>query len=1050
MSCWRNREWSVLLSLLLILPSAGNSQTIGLFFDAEGVETTFVTTTEPEVIPVFLILRQDGETVPVSNWECRISASGTGSFLSWTLAGGGLNALGNGQFQVYLPSPLPPAEMTPLASGQFLSFNVGTANGLFINPLTEPSALAGVSPEHPNAYPIFRPGIASGGSWQPVDVEGGCSNQAVALINAPTPPVLWAYDISETDIVLDGITGNGWLDITNTGQVPLTGEVAVTQGEVFIGYGSFANSTQSFTFTVEVGEQLAFRVADPGYNPGPLGELTIDFCGEAVVIPVSRDPDPNLPQISFSPESIDFGTVAFPLETPASISFTVNNSSAEPYSFNLGDYGAFSVVIDEAPLLPGESRDGEILFLPPSPGIHTSHIIFGANEVLSCQAWAGPRFRFEEFLVDFGIIEYSPGISTSLTIHLLNDTDVEYSFLTVSDGVFLLEIPGGPMLPNESREGLVTFLPEGIGHFEGDVAVLDADSLTLSTMPCMGNAGPFCFASPDTLDFGMWRPGDQSAGLSSVITNESNTLVEDIEYPVLSESPFEIFDAGEPFFLYPGGWNRMYVRFNPTALGTYTETVHMGDLVEPVILRGTCSDEPPQLYLTEDTVDFGTVYLDEYAHDRVYLNIEGGTPYEGELAVEGTIFNTGSGPEQVWFPGAPQAFFGVSFHPPDTGVFTGMARFEPDNGLEVQLTGYCPGPRPVMSVSPDELRFGYIPLGESREKSFQVTNLGPGPYSCGMYDIQDSTFSVSPDTLIVAEGETQTFTVTARGLISGEHSDLTRFPLPFPNVILSSVSFLGENPVRAGVFFDAEDFTVNEIQADAGEVVTAYLVVKGGDFWSIHNSFRWDGCLEIAGENQVLSVDYYNPEEVSGDCAQTYLDWPDPAGVRIAAEITIQVNCSDCVTEFVLDSPDDPIEPGLPNLIVGQIEWLHGALMACPTTTGQPLVAAINSHVTGVLDDEGPEPLPTVTRLNRAFPNPFNPRTTIRFEVSEQAHIQLGIFDVAGRRVKVLVDEILPPGHHEKLWDGRDSRGSGVASGVYFLRMESPGGVDFQKVVLTR
>ena len=342
MSCWRYREWPALLVFLLILPSVGISQTIGLFFDAEGVETTITTTTEPEVIPLFLILRQGGETVAVSNWECRISASGAGYFLAWTLEGGGLNTVGDEQFQVSLPSPLPPAEMTTLASGQFLSLNMGTANGLFIHPLTEPSALAVVSPEHPNAYPIFKPGIASGGLWQSLDVEGGCSNQAVALINNPTPAALWAYDLSETDVILDGTTGAARLDFFNTGQVPLTGEVAVTQGEVLISYGSFANSTQSFTFTVEVGEQLAVRVADPGYSPGSLGELTIDFCGEAVVIPVSRDPDPNLPQIFFSPESIDFGTVVFPLETPVAISFTVNNSSAEPYIFNIRDDETFS------------------------------------------------------------------------------------------------------------------------------------------------------------------------------------------------------------------------------------------------------------------------------------------------------------------------------------------------------------------------------------------------------------------------------------------------------------------------------------------------------------------------------------------------------------------------------------------------------------------------------------------------------------------------------------------------------------------------------------
>jgi len=208
--------------------------------------------------------------------------------------------------------------------------------------------------------------------------------------------------------------------------------------------------------------------------------------------------------------------------------------------------------------------------------------------------------------------------------------------------------------------------------------------------------------------------------------------------------------------------------------------------------------------------------------------------------------------------------------------------------------------------------------------------------------------------------------------------------------------------------------------------------------------------VDITGDNALISVDYYSPEEISGSCAVAFLDPEILDGARVVAEIRILVNCSDCVTEFILNSPDDPIEPGLVDLILGYPLLNPHASMQCPTFTGQPLVAAINTSVSGVPEDGQPEPLPTATRLNNAYPNPFNPRTIIHFEVSEQSSIQLGIFDVAGRRVRELVNESLPAGHHERLWDGSDSQGRSLASGVYFVRMESPSGVDLQKVVLMR
>jgi flagellar hook assembly protein FlgD len=85
-----------------------------------------------------------------------------------------------------------------------------------------------------------------------------------------------------------------------------------------------------------------------------------------------------------------------------------------------------------------------------------------------------------------------------------------------------------------------------------------------------------------------------------------------------------------------------------------------------------------------------------------------------------------------------------------------------------------------------------------------------------------------------------------------------------------------------------------------------------------------------------------------------------------------------------------------------------------------------------------------------AAPNPFNPRTLIRFELSRAARVRLTIFDVRGARVRVLVDGSRPSGHHEVAWDGRDGRGMDAATGTYFYRLEAEQVAESKKLTLLR
>jgi enediyne biosynthesis protein E4 len=88
--------------------------------------------------------------------------------------------------------------------------------------------------------------------------------------------------------------------------------------------------------------------------------------------------------------------------------------------------------------------------------------------------------------------------------------------------------------------------------------------------------------------------------------------------------------------------------------------------------------------------------------------------------------------------------------------------------------------------------------------------------------------------------------------------------------------------------------------------------------------------------------------------------------------------------------------------------------------------------------------VPRAMALHPNVPNPFNPETSIRFDLPAAAAVRLELFDVLGQRVRRLVSEGMPAGSHRVQWDGRDDAGIAVGSGVYFYRLRA--GENFQQM----
>jgi hypothetical protein len=150
-----------------------------------------------------------------------------------------------------------------------------------------------------------------------------------------------------------------------------------------------------------------------------------------------------------------------------------------------------------------------------------------------------------------------------------------------------------------------------------------------------------------------------------------------------------------------------------------------------------------------------------------------------------------------------------------------------------------------------------------------------------------------------------------------------------------------------------------------------------------------------------------------------------------------------------VSSPASPTE--VANIAAGyldcQIAVFPPSIYAIPWVDGAgsgPLFKLQTDVVTSVRETSNS------LRLGQNHPNPFNPTTTITFELADRDLVRMDIFDVRGRFVRTLIEAMLPAGPNSVHWDGRDSNGDPAGSGVYFYRLTAGEKSIAKKMVLLR
>jgi len=88
--------------------------------------------------------------------------------------------------------------------------------------------------------------------------------------------------------------------------------------------------------------------------------------------------------------------------------------------------------------------------------------------------------------------------------------------------------------------------------------------------------------------------------------------------------------------------------------------------------------------------------------------------------------------------------------------------------------------------------------------------------------------------------------------------------------------------------------------------------------------------------------------------------------------------------------------------------------------------------------------------LQKNYPNPFNPETTIHYSLREAGPVKIEVYNIKGQLVRYLVNELKNAGTYTVIWNGKDEQGENVSSGIYFYRMQTKNYSATRKMMLMK
>ena len=195
-------------------------------------------------------------------------------------------------------------------------------------------------------------------------------------------------------------------------------------------------------------------------------------------------------------------------------------------------------------------------------------------------------------------------------------------------------------------------------------------------------------------------------------------------------------------------------------------------------------------------------------------------------------------------------------------------------------------------------------------------------------------------------------------------------------------------------------------------------------------SFTWDESIDVDGDE--LLYDFTASLIVNGQVKAEYN----------SSSLTIR--------EMKIDHQSVFDEIFAAQAMFGEIEWdvsVRDSMVEVTSENGA-LTLGVNASA-AVLSING-ELLPEVFSLHQNYPNPFNPVTKLRYDLPENGHVNITIYDMLGREVKTLINQTQDAGYRSIIWDATNDYGKPVSAGIYLYQIQAGEYMQTKKMVLLK
>jgi len=156
------------------------------------------------------------------------------------------------------------------------------------------------------------------------------------------------------------------------------------------------------------------------------------------------------------------------------------------------------------------------------------------------------------------------------------------------------------------------------------------------------------------------------------------------------------------------------------------------------------------------------------------------------------------------------------------------------------------------------------------------------------------------------------------------------------------------------------------------------------------------------------------------------------------------------LTRVIMEIGDEELDPASLNYLTRVCLLPERIVLIESMSDNTGILSFAFEPPSGKRDIREEEIIPYVFGLNQNYPNPFNPTTTVGFEIPSTQWVTLEIFNILGQKVTVLLDEKMAAGRYSLIWDGTNSAGRYVSSGVYFSKLSAGDNTEVKKMLMLK